>query len=369
VSSFSKMEVNSSERTISDKLCTKEGPGKTRHLHKMDAIVSLLSSKKRLCCLLSLVMFAMLYLLLNNFRPMVFSFLNNNETGIYNNTVVVLEDDVTIVTAYFNIGSFAKGSQSQIFTSSLYRSWMSVFSAIDNPVIAYFDNDLDLQYFRLLRNRQFSARTKLVKVLRSELWAFSLQPNISRIFKQANYPQHTPNTVVPEYSAAMHAKYEVMQMAIGENPFRTKYFCWLDIGLFRNLAREATSNSKLTFSLYLPPDFQNSSVAYDEVGGRNGKLSMKEIVYRNEVWVCGCFFVAQWDVMLNWTMEYKNATERMIQSNIMSTDQQVIYSMFNHMSPTTTLQLYKPDGRYDPWFHLGYLSRDAGYAKKRLKPK
>jgi len=94
---------------------------------------------------------------------------------------------------------------------------------------------------------------------------------------------------------------------------------------------------------------------------------MKEIVYNNEVWVCGCFFIAQWDVMLNWTVEYKNATEKMIQSNLMSTDQQVIYYLFNHLSPRTRIQTYRTDGRYDEWFHLGYISRDAGQSRMSLK--
>ena len=47
-------------------------------------------------------------------------------------------------------------------------------------------------------------------------------------------------------------------------------------------------------------------------------------------------------------------------AGLMNTDQQVIYAMFNTMPPRTKLQLYSGDGRYDGWFHLGYISRESG---------
>ena len=46
----------------------------------------------------------------------------------------------------------------------------------------------------------------------------------------------------------------------------------------------------------------------------------------------------------------------------MSTDQQVLYAMYNSMNPRTKLQLYHSDGRFNNWFHLGYVARQAGIA-------
>ena len=85
-----------------------------------------------------------------------------------------------------------------------------------------------------------------------------------------------------------------------------------------------------------------------------------DIVRDNRVWVCGCFFLARWDVMLRWVAEYRAAVERLLDADVMSTDQQVIYALFNTMQPRTRFQLYRGDGRYNKWFHLGYLARDAG---------
>ena len=50
--------------------------------------------------------------------------------------------------------------------------------------------------------------------------------------------------------------------------------------------------------------------------------------------------------------------------DLMNTDQQVIYAAFNWMNVTTKIQTYTPDGRYNEWFHLGYLARDAGMARR-----
>jgi hypothetical protein len=138
----------------------------------------------------------------------------------------------------------------------------------------------------------------------SQMWAFSLIPDIKRIFNKPGYPQYKPNTVVPTYSAAMHAKYEVMQQAIEENAFRTKYFCWLDIGLFRDIVSELANAPR--FPLYLPKGFRSDSVAYQEVWDpRDPRASVEQIVKNNMVWVCGCFFIAEATVMYRWTREYK----------------------------------------------------------------
>ena len=154
------------------------------------------------------------------------------------------------------------------------------------------------------------------------MWSFGLVPEIARIFRKPGYPKHRPNTVVPNYSAAMHAKYEVMQSAIKENPFKTRYFCWLDIGLFRDLTDGDHDSIRIPnvpndslkfeqfstdrFSIYLPPGLEPSSVAYQQVwDDRNKDASVEQIVYENMVWVCGCFFIAEASVMYRWTEEYK----------------------------------------------------------------
>ena len=135
------------------------------------------------------------------------------------------------------------------------------------------------------------------------MWAFRLEPYIAKIFSRLFYPHFTLNTVVPSYSAAMNAKYEVMHMAMRSNPFRTQYFCWLDIGYFRDLANSSANGSH--FSLSIPPQLDIDAVAYTVVRPRIPDLSAKDIIKRNLVWVCGGFFVGRKDALKLWTEEYK----------------------------------------------------------------
>ena len=265
---------------------------------------------------------------------------------------------VTVVTAYINIGSFQKGEGNLTFNPKAYREWMQIFHRITNPIIAYIDNDEDIAMFKVLRNMLPPNRTKIVKVSRDKTWAFSLRPAIKKIFSQANYPKHHPNTVIPDYSCVMHAKYEFMSRAVKENPFNTSYFAWLDIGLFRDKINQPYA----PFSIELPPQFDPSTIAYTQVWplGPTPRTA-KQIVQDNLVWVCGCFFIGRSDIMKLWTKQYMQFTERMLSMGWMSTDQQVLYYMFQPQNNRSSLidvriQTYTSDGRFNPWFHLGYLS-------------
>ena len=268
-----------------------------------------------------------------------------------------------MVTAYFNVGRFPKGSTSTIYGADIYERWMLTLSLVRNPMIIFVDNAVDQCYAKMIRNRLPSNRTRIVKVSQSEMWSFRLVPRIAAIFTQRGYPKHLPNTVEPRYSAAMHAKYEVMHQATTENPFRTRYFSWLDVGLFRDLITGVDvidDNTTLAlvgqFSLELPPGFLNDSISFCEITERIDSSNASEIVRLNLVWVGGGFFVGKTEVMRRWTTEYMNGVQKMFALGQMSTDQQVIYFILNCLRPRTTIQTYRGDERYSAWFHLAYVS-------------
>jgi hypothetical protein len=58
--------------------------------------------------------------------------------------------DVTIVTAFFDFGSFGKGSASNVRTKSVYHTWIKVFARIESPVVAYFDTEEFYNLFKQL---------------------------------------------------------------------------------------------------------------------------------------------------------------------------------------------------------------------------
>ncbi|XP_064639394.1 uncharacterized protein LOC135494952 [Lineus longissimus] len=273
-----------------------------------------------------------------------------------------VDTEVTVVTAYFDLGSFEKGSPNNVFTKQKYYGWMKTFQNIQNPLVGYFDTNETFNVFKKLRAHLPANHTRLFLVERSQLWSFSLRDQINEIFKNPSYPKFSPNTVLPEYSCAMHAKYEVMNTTIKNNYFKTKYFCWLDIGLFRSISENTDA-----FTLGLPKGFDPTHIAYQEVSPRNSDLDPGSIFRGNLYWVCGCFFLGEKGLMLKWTQLYKDYVVKYLTQGLMNTDQQIIYAMFsthgNQPRPAIELQLFKPDGRFNPWFSLGYLSKEAGQRK------
>ena len=279
------------------------------------------------------------------------------------------ENDLTIVTAYFDIGVFQKGPGGVLVASQVYRKWLTVFAQIRNPVVAYFDNADHAALMRVLRENH--PRTRIVVVDRRTLWSFrELEPRIAEIFVQKHYPWHPPNTVRSKYSAAMHAKYELMRWTIRNNTFHSAYICWLDVGLFRDLTSSSVSaavNDNKWFQLKVPPSLNSSAVGYSLVfpSASDPTLTAEAVVRSNIVWVCGCFFIGRVDVMWYWTSEYLSAVEEMAAENWMSTDQQVLPWLMlgegkTKLKPRTSLQLYSADDATNPWFYLGYLAKKAG---------
>ena len=269
-----------------------------------------------------------------------------------------LHHDVTVVTAYFDIGSFEKGDKSNIYTPNQYTKWMSTFKFLDNPLYVYVDNRHTEEIFKDIR-KDYRDRTKIVLLNKKDMWAFKLNQNISDIFSQPNYPRHLPNTVYPDYSCAMHAKYEVMHKSVEENAFKTEYFAWHDIGLFRDSLNETQPK----FAIQLPPKFALKRVAYNQVYSPRKRM-LKDIIEGNEVWVSGSFFIAEKKVMRQWVSDYMFFTEEFIRQKWMSTDQQVIYGMSQPLiqkdldKTPVAIQQYHAHKPND-YFGLGYLCRQV----------
>ena len=281
-----------------------------------------------------------------------------------------LEDKVTVVTAFLDLGTFKKGDL-HTFSPGLYREWIKVFHRIENPVVAFFDNERDVKMFQVLRNALPGNRTQVVKISRVSMWAFSLRSNIADIFSRPFYPKHHPNTVLPEYSCTMHAKYELMARVVNENPFNTRFFSWLDVGLFRDIS----ANQGPPFSLYIPPNFDRTKVAYSQVYRFEPNVkTAKQIVQGNYAWVCGCFFIATRDIMARWVRQYMFYTDQMLRTGWISTDQQVLYYMAlgkHRKSPRNDIiiQPYTGYTEYNHWFQLAYICKEEGGKRKlRLQP-
>ncbi|BFZ21471.1 hypothetical protein BsWGS_24510 [Bradybaena similaris] len=284
--------------------------------------------------------------------------------------------EITVVTMYLNIGGFLKGGGSNYFTPATYLKWMTTWGWLTNRVVAFFDSEEDLETFRQIRSLQPKDRTVLIKLQRSEIPAFKHLDKIRTIYRNASYPKHTPNTVYAEYSCAMNAKYDALQMAIQRGLVYTDHLAWLDIGLFRNLLQTDLRPKEDRFSLEVPENFNSSTVGMSQVASWQdmSKLSPWDYIKDNQVWVSGAFALATKETMWTFSESYKLTLKQLLDEGLSSTDQQVIGAMYSprfikrqqvqivaYSCKDGQFGLYSTDIVY---FCLGYICKDA--AEKRL---
>ena len=231
---------------------------------------------------------------------------------------------------------------------------MSIFQYIENPLYAYVDTIENFEAFKKIR-MQYNDKTKIILIEKNKLWGFNLKDNISQIFSSPFYPKFHPNTINPDYSCAMHAKYGAMNQSLYDNAFRTKYFAWLDIGYFGRAINDIHS----PFGIYLPYNFNEREVSYGEVYNPE-RITLKQIIENNEVWVGGGFFIATINVMKKWIEDYMYYTEKFIELGLISTDQQVIYGLIqpsvqeNSNFRNRKVSINKYISTHDKWRAIGY---------------
>lgn len=264
--------------------------------------------------------------------------------------------NVTIVTAYWNLGTFQKGVGGLKFSTNTYFKWASTFKYLVNPLVVYTDCKEFKELMETLRSDRLN-NTMIYLLNRTELWPFQLVTQMKSVLDQPGYPKYYPNTVIPEYPAAQHSKYAVVAETIRKGVFANPYFAWVDIGYFRDVVER-----KVDFTLDIPPGFDPGKISVNRVEGLSMNIDPFTIFRKNTVWVGGGIFLGKGEVLLQFEQLYHRAVKYFLDQQLVNSDQQVLYSMYSKkgreaLKPNIELQLYIPKGSGNPWFYLGYLCR------------
>ena len=266
---------------------------------------------------------------------------------------------LTIVTAYFDIGTFQKETNRETRRPESYFQWSKLFQYLRNPLVVYTDSEKFLHLMKSHRTR-FADRTTYFWFDKNSSWAFSKRQSIQKIYSRPDYPSYLrANPTAANYSCVQHAKYEVTARAAKENYYNTKYIAWLDVGLFRHSIR----NTK-DFVLELPPGFNDSKVALDLVNNVSMDKGFSHIFKSKLVWICGCLFVGRRELVIRYTHQYKRSVDYFLSRNFMNTDEQVVYATYSkkgieELKPEIDIQLYQrpKHSKIDHWFYIGYIMR------------
>ncbi|OWF36402.1 hypothetical protein KP79_PYT20434 [Mizuhopecten yessoensis] len=260
-----------------------------------------------------------------------------------------MENDITFVTAYFYIETFKKGEVSRGIEH--YLAWLEGFSKFDNDLIAFTDSHKVKGMLQRARMHLPSHKTKIYFINKGDMWAFNLAPEIKSIFAQPGYPKHSPNTIIEQYSCAMHAKYELMETVIRERMFRTKYLAWIDIGYFR-------FRYEKHFKLQIPPDFRDDHIAFGQINAFKPHTALT-VIREDAVWVAGGMFIGRPEYLMVFIEDYRLLVESLIARRLMGTDQNLLYIMYiknEHVFPRIPVQTYSDPFECD-WFYLGNYCR------------
>ncbi|XP_060073957.1 uncharacterized protein LOC132553705 [Ylistrum balloti] len=276
-----------------------------------------------------------------------------------------LKDGITFVTAYFDLGTFKKGSMVfKYFGKHTYMNWMAAYSKFNNSVIFFTDSSDMEDLFRDIRKQFPSHMTRVIRIEQDKLWSFRLAPQIKQIYLQPGYPKYPPNTVKEKYPCAMHVKYEALEMVIRQKLYDTKHLAWIDIGYFRDKETK-------TFTLETPDDFKDDHIAFMQIDKFYEGLLSRDVIWNNMVWIAGGMFLGRPDYLLTFIADYKRAVESLIAEKLMSTDQQILYIMYSkqtHIGARVPIQVYYHKCRCD-WFFLGTLCRYVWEKKHWYRPR
>ncbi|XP_067662248.1 protein HtrL-like [Haliotis asinina] len=260
--------------------------------------------------------------------------------------------DVTIVTAFFNLGNFVKGVD-QTFGPTLYMEWATVYKHLRNPLVVYTDSDQFVRLFTDIRKHLMNI-TRIIRIEKKQLWAFDHLDKVRDIYSDPNYPKYQPNTVVPEYPCVQNAKYSCVEKAIESDFFHTKYYMWVDVGYFRLI-----TSRKRDFRLTLPPNFDEKKIAINKVARYSLDEQPEDIFKNMYVWVGGGILIAEKGVFRRFVTEYRKAVGHYLDLRLSNSDQQVLFAMYSkaevHLRPTVQLQPYSTHWYGECWFYLGYI--------------
>lgn len=257
-----------------------------------------------------------------------------------------MQMDCTIVTCYYRFPSK--------HAYSSYDSWMhNMLTTIDTPMVIFCDEDWVEPLTELRKG--FEAKTKIIVRKWNEMYCAS--PRFLPYWRfdhsrdsEAHYHNELLYILWNEKSAMVN---DVINM----NPFKTDFFCWCDIGCFRD------SNTAYMYKRWPSNDFLNSA-AQDKMfllniePFQNGELDILENglthSFEGKNRVGGTIFLGHKDVWHQWCNVYYTVLDRYLEckyfagkdQNVMATVVALHPSLVKLVTPTRNIE----DG--DPWFYL-----------------
>lgn len=119
----------------------------------------------------------------------VFTYPSRNQSAVQRSRH--LPSNLTIVTAYWNLGTFRKGSRNMHFSTKTYFKWATIFKHLVNPLVVYTDSEEFRELIERLRSDRVN-NTMIYLTNRTDFWPFRLLNDVRSVYNVPGYPKKPP---------------------------------------------------------------------------------------------------------------------------------------------------------------------------------
>ncbi|XP_029657982.1 uncharacterized protein LOC115232297 [Octopus sinensis] len=236
----------------------------------------------------------------------------------------VIKEDFVLVSCFYNIGNFEKPGG--VRKPSQYYEWINKYGFVKNHIVFFSDSKSILIHLLKVRKEK---QTTAVYLSRWELIGFKNIRRIQEIFTLPGYRKYPLQTGNFQYSAIMHSKHELVERAIRMFSNTSSYFAWADVGLLRNT--DPQMDYILTTSKYI----DKTSIFWSQVKDFHER-SIEIITKDAHEWVGGAMFAGHVQVVLQFCEAYKKLFYKLLDLNLIATDEQALYILFTRQGRALT---------------------------------
>lgn len=142
-----------------------------------------------------------------------------------------------------------------------------------------------------------------------ETWFYNLCSNYPSLETPSN---SNPEKDTIEYLSHGHIKHELLEKAIEENPFHSKYFSWIDINIFHLFKNEDEPKMFLQWitnpNTYLAPSF----ITFPGCWSKLEKDKIDDVLNTVQWRFCGCFLLGDIDSMKTFLSLYRDKIQEFL---------------------------------------------------------
>ena len=269
-----------------------------------------------------------------------------------------MSSDITIVTAFFDIG---RGSWPAVVrgrvlppyqhrTTETYLNYFSLLASIDNPMIIYTQDDLvdDIRKIRDLHGH--SDKTEIVSFPKDTVFSHfnkdDLLNKIDSVMSSQEFISSVNEPWLPEYWNSKYVMINFMKSdfvcdAIEKNLIKTPLAAWIDFGYCR-VAFSLPKSRKWNYN------FDPDKIHMFNQFPINSLRPIEDIIKTGDVYIQGCHIVAgtkMWNELKSGI--YKNI-DKLLEMKYIDDDQTLL--LMSYLDNTSAYELHKADP--DDWFRI-----------------